>query len=478
MRTWTLRRPWLALSLLLLLFSAGTALPQDTQANDTQKMLDLLLELVREDPSRSDSWRMIGRICRQQDKPEKARTALEKALAAQPDNIAAHFDLGHLLVELGESAEADRHFDEVMSLGPESSYADELVEAGIRHRDPGTTRSVQPLVTNALFGEADETSGLETIGYELQTFDGADDLDRQIERLDSDAVSPDDRLRTFVELGALYNTNLSLTPISRGLGRSDGASFQTFFNPSVEWIALCNDTWRGGPLARGYFTLNEGNFDSLNLSSFQPGVFIEHDMQWDSRTVIGRVDYVYGIDLLGGDRFGDRHALTGSLTTILPDADVVYAYLTTSYSDFAQDGTTPSIESLDGPAVTAGMSRFFQTGHRLLTTWSLGADVEWADTRGADFRYAAATLHGDATFQLTETVSLIPRAGIGYRDYPDFTGPIERDELTWRLGSRLRWQFSETMAVSAVVGYDRFASDNPQFDTDRTEAGIVFTWSR
>lgn len=434
----------------------------------------MLQQMVAEDPSRADTWRLIGRIHQQQNQIAQADQAFRHALSLQPDNIAAHFDLGELMTRVGNRQAADYHFDQVMQLGPDSTYATQLVQRGVRQpmvASPSPSDQPPPSVF-------DEPGLVQSVGYEIQTFDGADDLER---RLDDISVSPEDvekRFRAFVEFGALYNSNISLTPISRELAAAEASSAQAFFNPDIEWIAIRHGDWRSGALFRGYFSANEGNHASLDLSSFQPGAFIERDLGWGESQHIGRFDYVYSVDLLDQSQFADRHSVTASLTSILPDADVIYTYFTTSFSDFADDGATPAVDSLDGVAYTFGVSRFFQTNSTYMPSWSLGLDGEWADTEGADFRYKAINMHGDATFQWTNRLSFIPGGGIGYRDYGDFTGPVSRDELTWRLNSKLRWQWTDSVSISAVVRHDRFASDNENFDTERTEGGIIMTWIR
>lgn len=453
---------------------SGSSFAQQPEVDhpDTE-MLTLLQNMVREDPTRSDSWRLIGRIHQKQGKMVHATEAFETALRYQPDNIAAHADLGDLLAELGQHQAAKTHYDAVMTLGPDSSYAEELAKRGFGSSDSPDRVSTP----DDYLSDDDGRNPINLIGYEIQTFDGADDLERMLDVMESDAVTPTDKIRAVFEIGTLYNSNLSLTPISRSLRTGDGSSAQLFINPSLEWIAISKGQWRFGPLGRGYFTFNESDFDSLNLASFQSGLFVERDLEWAEVPLISRLEYVYGVDFLGGDRFGDRHSMTASLTAILPDNDAIYGYLTTSYSDFSEDGMTPSVDSLDGVAYTAGISRFFMTDSKWVPTWSLGADLEHAATRGADFRYSAANLHTDATIQLLEKLSLTPKAGVGYRHYPDFSGAVDRDELTWRVGARLRWQFTKLISVSTIVGYDRFASDNEQFDTDRTEAGVVLTFT-
>jgi hypothetical protein len=160
---------------------------------------------------------------------------------------------------------------------------------------------------------------------------------------------------------------------------------------------------------------------------------------------------------------------------IRPDLDVIYTYITASFTDFVDDGAIATETSLDGPSITGGVSRFFQTKISWLPTYTLGVDLESADTRGSDFRYRAITAHGGMTFQLHERWRLIPTAGLGYRDYYAFTGAPSRDEVTSRIHLRLQYQMNTTTSVSLVSGYDRFASDNELFDAQRTQAGIVIT---
>jgi len=459
---------------ILLLFSLYTgSMACGAEENESDTMMQLLQQMVKEDPGRSDSWRLIGRIHRKNERLPEARASFQKALETQPDNVAAHFDFGDMLKETGELAEANEHYDQVMELAPDSSYAEKLVDRGIRTTPTG--KPSRNFAQTAIWSEGADSEILPT-GYEIQTFDGSDDLSRRLLQLETEAPIAPNRTRAYIELGSLYNTNVSLTPISRELTGRESASAQLFLSPDVEWIALRRDSWRAGALGRGYFSWNESEFQSLNLSSFQPGVFAERDFERGDNQLIGRLDYVYSIDFLDSESFGNRHSVTASVTSILPESDVIYGYVTTSISDFANDGLNPDVDSLDGLSITTGISRFFQTDLRLLPRWSLGVDLEHADTRGADFRYSAITLHGDATIPISEKLSFIPAAGIGYREYGDFTGPVNRDEITGRIGAKLKWQVREKLSISAIVGYDRFASDNEQFDTQRTQAGVVLTF--
>lgn len=430
----------------------------ETPKNGSESLLPLLQEMVADDPTRADTWRLIGRIHRKQKHFELAEDSFLKTLALQPDNAAAHYDLAELYDATGKNEQAEQHYDEVMRLAPASKYAKKLVALGIR-RAP-VENAVRPA------------------SFELQTFDGSDDLNRRVEQISNDKQSLD-RVRAFIEFGALYNTNMGLTPISRELTLSQGAGFQGFFSPDIEYQSIQGDAWRAGPLMRGFFTANEGNFSTPNLASFQPGVFIERDLpSFSDNDMIGRVDYVYSLDLLGGTRFGDRHAINGSLTAIPNDNNVLYSYITANLSNFANDGVNPAVDSLDGTSITAGFSRFRMTDWKFVPTWSTGVDFESTNAEGADFRYHLVNLHHNVTFQLTKRLTFVPDTAIGYRNYYDFTGSPSRDEVTIRVGAKYKLKITDNLAMSAVINHIRFASRNESFDAERTEAGIVFTVTR
>lgn len=448
-------------------------------------MLTMLYGRVERDPNHSDSWRLIGKLEAKQGNTATAIQAFTRALQIDPENAATHFDLGQLLLAGGDAVNADVHFRQCVAIAPKSDYAQQLYQQQLVLQPPGLSDGLQPAaaaisndVAYALAQSElgfDEASQLDAVGYEIQTFDGADDLDRRLNELQSDADPTLKRLRVFLETGVMYNSNVSLTPISRELVASDAESYQAFVNPELEWIALQRGDWRAGPLARGYFTINESSQSAFDLASFQPGAFLERDLQIGSSDWIARLDHVYSLDLLDGDRLGDRHSVTASVIMIRPDLDVIYTYFSTKFSQFDDDGVDAAVSSLDGTAFAGGISRFFQTENAWLPTYSLGIDLESADTEGSDYRYRAINGHGDVTCQLSERWSLVTTVGVGHRDYYDFSGPVNRNELTWRVHGKLRWQWSERLSFAAFVGHDRFASDNEDFDAERTQGGLLTT---
>ncbi|QDT12983.1 Tetratricopeptide repeat protein [Planctomycetes bacterium K23_9] len=443
-------------------------------------MIAMIRSKIARDPGHSDSWRMLGKLEAKEGNAFAANQSFTKALELDPENVAAHFDLGTLLLAGGQKTQAQGHFAKCARLAPQSVYAQQLYDKRLiaRPENNGNPSNQYPGSANVAYagGGQDSSSSdptIDPVGYEIQTFDGRDDFDQRFDQLKSDADPKLKRLRIAIESGLLYNSNVSLTPISRGLAPSNDESFQAILNPELEWIALQRNSWRTGVLGRAYMTLNESQQSEFNLLGAQGGGFAERDFSVGDSEWIGRMDYVYGIDHLDSDRLGDRHSVTASMIMIAPDLDVTYLYLTTALSDFDDDGTAPELSSLDGTSLTTGITRFFQTGNSWMPNYSLGIDGHWADTDGADVRFRSLNGHGEMTFQLHEKLKFISGGGLGYRDFYDFTGAVNRDEVTWRINAKLRWQLTDRTAISLVADYDRFASDNEDFDSERTKGGVI-----
>ena len=173
---------------------------------------------------------------------------------------------------------------------------------------------------------------------------------------------PASRLRAFVEAGLLYNSNVSLTPISRQLNNTDASSFQGFLNPELQYTLIDREAIRTGPLTRGYFAVNEQSQRDFDLAAFQGGWFAECDHRFGVKDWISRLDYLYSLDLQGGSRFAERHSLNLSATSISIDGDILYLFGALSLSDFADDGIDPSYDSLDGPGFNGGVTRYVAIG--------------------------------------------------------------------------------------------------------------------
>ena len=458
------------------------------------RMLAMMEAKVDANPGHSDSWRSLGRLQKAIGDTDASVASTAKAIEIDPFNAAAQFDYGQLMSERSQMQLAQEHFDRVFAIAPTSSYANQLRAQGIREPPKTFAALGTPQVTAIGKGGADiansstypppkfprDILGQKTqpIGYEIQTFDGSDDVERRLNQLESEVKNPANRLRAFLETGVLYNSNVTLTPVSRELAQSDSASFQGFANPDFDWKWILKESTRMGPMFRGYFTVNENDFQDFNLASFQPGAFAEHDFQLGQSEATGRLEYIFANDFFDGNQIGDRHAITGSLTVIRPDLAAFYGYLTLAQSDFTDDGVDPSLSSLDGTTITTGVSRFYQTGWKPIPMHTLGVDLESADTDGADFRYLSINLHGSAGWNISDRLKFTPTYGVGYRDYYDFTSSVPRNELFWRLHGRLQYTFNPLVAVSLVAGHDRFASENENFDTERTEGGVVLTFTR
>ncbi len=460
--------PNICLPLALLLIAGTLWLPTLNASESGDPIEAYLLKGLDENPSHADSWRLLGRVYQKRGDIAGAKQAFQKSLDNDPYSAAALFDYGQVIADEEGQQAAFSYFQKVYEIAPESDYAKQLRELGI----PEPQQSSEAI--NAVYEVLTPEEILQT-DYQIQRFDESENLERRNRELNPVVQTDDDRFRFFLETGVLYNTNVTLAPISRQLSSIDAKSFQGFLAPEAEWIAYQGEKWRTGPLFRGYFTLNEENFKAFNLSSFQPGAFLERDLEWWGATHIQRFEYTQSHDFFDGEKIGLRHSATASITTILPSLDALYWYVTPSYSTFDAPVANPSQDSLDGFGLTFGMSRFFRTSLTWLPTWSLGPDLEWINTEGDNYRYFGAKVHADATIRLRENLDFIPSGNIGFRAYPDYASGGDRDELAYRLSSRLRYRWSDHISTSLVLNYDRFASGNPNFDAERFETGFVTT---
>ncbi len=439
-------------------------------------ILDYLQEQVSRRPEHADSWRLLARHQRKTGQLQVARKTLARAITLAPASLAVLYERGELALLEGDPAAADKAFVELLRQGRESEYAERF-----RNRHPAAAARLSGVVT------AERTAPLEEseeqalpASYEIQTFDGSADAEEAVRRGLREAADPLSRLRVFLELGVLYNSNVSLAPTSRDLRQpgTELGAFQLFASPDLEWELLRGASWSLGPIARGYGTINESNLSAFDLTSYQPGFFLERQTVWRETDWIGRAEYGYTLDLFDGDRIADRHGVTLSMTAIRSNGNFLYGFWSSRFSQFADDGATPETDSLDGPAHSAGVTQFLAWDRRWVERIHVGIDGEFAETEGADFRYDALNLHGGATCRLNRRWSLLPEAGVGYRSYADFTGTPSRNEVTWRVASRLRWDWSDQIALALVVRHDRFASQNEAFDAERTEGGVTLSYSR
>lgn len=455
----------------LLLPSCLFAVPRLVGADEPGPFIEeYLRNKLAEDPSHSDSWRLLGRIHEQRGETDAAREAYEKSLDCDPFSAAALFDYGQLLQAAGEHEVARVCFKKVIEFAPKSDYAMRLRKSLWFDADE-TFENSSPVVAT-VYEEVDPEQILQA-GYEIQRFDQSEELERRERTWDSDGTPSENELRFFMETGVLFNTNVTLAPISRQLNNIAASSFQGFAAPEIEWNAVRQENWQLGPLFRGYFTVNEREFNDFNLASFQPGAFVEHETESLGAIHIHRLDYVLSYDFFGQERLGMRHAVTASWTTILPNLDAVYYYVSPSYAVFDAVVAKPTLDSLDGFGMTAGVSRYFRTGWSSWPSWSTGLDFDYVNTEGDNFRYYGAKVHADLTCRITPKLDLIPQGNVGFRAYPDFRGDVNRDELVYRLSARLRYRWDDHVFTSLVVNYDRFATDFEAFDSERFETGFV-----
>ena len=108
---------------LLLIVCRVTA--RDVLASEPSLIESRLRDRLEARPNDASTWRLLGRVLRQQGDENAARNAFRRAVVLDPESAAAHFDLGRTLLTLDHADSAAGHFRNVVELAPESTYARE-----------------------------------------------------------------------------------------------------------------------------------------------------------------------------------------------------------------------------------------------------------------------------------------------------------------------------------------------------------------
>ena len=470
-------RSWLPVLFAFAITLSGYSLLAQTEGKRGERdsrwdsMLAKIEKRIEDDPTHSDSWRLLAKIRDKQGDVTAARKALERAISLNKTNVAAHFDLGRLLDSVKETHQADHHFARVIFLAPHSQYARQLLEKLASERIERLQHEAAELVN-------EQSAEVMQVGYEIQTFDGRDFFRRELLRIENETIDTISPWRTTVTAGVLYNSNIALTPISRAFSAQQVSSAQAFINPELEYIWFDRGSLQSGPIGRGYFAFNEGSQSEFNLASFQGGWFAERPALNFAKTWDGRLEYLYSLDLQDRSRFAFQHALTVSASSINRAGRLRYLYATFNHANFMDDGVIPNIDSLDGFSFITGFVNYIPVSFGYVDQIRWGGNASATNADGADNRFAGAGLNSALNWRWDQNTTLETEFAFGFRDYYDFTDTIERDETIWRLGLRFKRRINDQWSWSLVTSYDRFASDNEAFDTDRTEAGIICTYLR
>ena len=438
------------------------SLAEESQAAAVESVAAIEAQLedrVRRDPADASAWRMLGRLRMQQSDWTGAMNALKTAIEVDQQSAAAFADFAAVSRELGEEAEAAGALQRVIDLAPDSEYA------------AAARVALAELTAN----------GVVPVSYEVRTFDGSNDAPlirdpRDEEETDSFFKTLKKDLDLRVDLGSQYNDNVSMLPSSREDVFGSPASAQGTASISARYIAWTSDTFRIGPTLDVDYTLNEGNFDNLNLQSYRGGAFADAVFEWDDIKIKPRVAYSYTHDLFGGNTFGRRHTLATSVGFVWTPTQITTAYWSIDNNDIKNSRPQPEITSQDGTSNTIGLLHDYVQRDSKFRTFRLGADFTHADTEGSNCRFNGFSLYTQNVYVIVPKLHLTTKGGWAYRDYYDFTDTPSRNTHIFRTGAELRQYFDGGLSLAAVTQYNTFVTKNRNFRSDRFLIGMVGTW--
>jgi len=411
---------------------------------------------TRKSPKDASSWRMLGRLRMQRGDWEGAMEALERAVTLDQLSAAAFFDYGQAASHLGHADAAKAAFSRVQSIAPHSEYATEA---------------------KTLLEELElEDGGVELATYELRTFDGENLRPLIAPGITDKEPGWDDVLEVRLDLGSQYNSNVTLAPSSRELSGQQRGSAQGMASISLRWAALNTDVLRLGPSFDGDFTLNERNLDQFDLESYRPGLWAESTFDTGPVTVKPRVAYIYDHDEFGGKRYGDRHSLAFSAAALWTPSQITTWYYSIDNNNIVNDGVDPSMTSQDGWSNTVGAVHDFVTRDWFWRNFRIGSDFQNVNTDGDIYRYFATSVYSQSILVITPGLNLKLRGGYAHRNYPDFPETPSRNTNVFRAGAELRKYFDHGLSAALYSNYDRFASRNARFDSERFINGALMSW--
>lgn len=431
----------------LLLSSLG----DDTVTASTQ-LEDRIRQRVAAAPDNAANWRMLARVLHRRGDMRGAHDSLQQALSLDSASPAIQYDMGSLLLELGQFERAIEHLNRVVETSPDSDHG--LLAAAELQQLSSDPRAMMLASFEPSWQSASPIA----------------------EETRAPAPSPRKarRLLVDVEVGGLYNSNVELAPISRQLTSSELGGFQVYTAPDLDYLLLDLEAWQGGVLFDSYFNFNESHLTNFDLQHYQPGLYLDRAIECGESELVTRAEYAYSHDLFGGQSFGDRHALTTSLSILHARPTTSLVYWTIDYTDFRDDGTTPSIDSVDGYTNTIGVARSWDLDGSIVERIDIGADGQWAELRGADHTYRGVYLYGELKTACLAGNQLVATGGWGYRDFPDFTATPSRNENFYSAGLQLDRRLTSWLRATLFFTYDSFNADNSAFAAERyTTGGFV-----
>lgn len=443
--------------LLLNCVIASLLMTASNAAIASEAMEQRLRQRIAAAPDNASNWRMLAKLAKRRGDLPAASNALQRAVVLDASSPAIQYDLGVVLLELGQVEAAIFHLNRVVELSPDSEHG---AEAIARLNQLGTDPRYATLVSfQAPWASASPIA--EVVPTEL-------------------ASSSKQQRRWMIEfeIGGLYNSNVELAPISRQLSASELGGFQTYVAPDIEYLLIDMDVWQVGTMLDTYFSFNESHLSTFNLQHYQPGAYIDRLFLRGEEEWAARVQYGYSLDMFDGQTFGNRHSVTTSLARFHSDPVISLLYWTVDYTDFRDDGTTPTIDSVDGFTNTVGASRSWDLDFLLLRQFDVGADGQWADLRGSDHAYRGGYLYAEARLAGLLGTELITTGGWGYRHYPDFAAAPDRDESFYVGSIQLDREFLKCWRSTVFFNYDSFDSENTSFAAERYTTGAYVTFQR
>jgi tetratricopeptide (TPR) repeat protein len=164
----------------------------------------LALEMTQKYPQYSFGWKVLGAIFNASGKLHDAAIAKQKAVALEPNDIEAHFNLGNTLKDLGRLADAEASYSQAITLKPD--YAEAHYNLGNTLKDLNRIDDAEASYRQAIALKPDYAEAYSNLGNTLNELGRL--LDAEASYRQAIALKPD-----FTE--AHYNLGNTLKDLNR-----------------------------------------------------------------------------------------------------------------------------------------------------------------------------------------------------------------------------------------------------------------------
>jgi len=387
--------------------------------------LNLLLEQYPDDAV--TILRYIGISYHRLGQYEKAIAAFEKALEIDPQNIPALFYMASTYFKISDTAAAREIFERIVSLAPESLYAE------------WSERYVQAIIQR-------ETEYKQPGGPRLY--------------------------EVFIQVAPQLDFNVPEDPnVSSSFSDDESFRFTEYASLGLRTKQLGN--WMLGTYFSTYQSQHtKKSMREFNLSTFNITPYINYTTTILGKSFSPMLSYNFNYSLLDYDSYGNSHTITATFNTGLTPNTLTMPYYRISFDSFDDKGFDPAISSRNATNNAVGIAQYFFFMERAINAW-LAYEFQHNDADGLNFNFNGNKFGAGVSVPIVWEIRGDLSGEYQRDDYSDFQGPRDRETNRFNVFVRLARNIAGPVYGAFSYSYTNENSNYEVLEFDRH----ILTWS-